>query len=356
MAFAKPELSNAERGYHERMADTIYSRGDPLRSPVSLQSPVSGVRSPVPLLTSSWDSPTDLQSSLDPQPLAELTHRVQGKLRLNFGYDRARAQTVLHVREQQQPLKVIRAFPLAHGGALVHVHNLSGGVLGGDHLQLTVEVEPEAYAQLTSTSATRLYRSRPSAPCAIQTSEVRVAQGALLEYLPDPIIPFAGSRYLQQTRIVLADGAGLFWWETIAPGRTACGELFAYDLLQTDFTITALNRPVAIERYKLVPSTNEIASPARLGVYRYYSSFYILKVGVEAAEWARLEGQLNMLARELSVPGEESWGVSLLVAHGLAVRGISRQGKDIAAGLYAFWRAAKQALYGREAVLPRKIY
>jgi hypothetical protein len=48
--------------------------------------------------------------------------------------------------------------------------------------------------------------------------------------------------------------------------------------------------------------------------------------------------------------------VSTLVAHGLAIRAVSKQGRDIAHGLQAFWHAAKIALYGQPAIPPRKIY
>ena len=34
----------------------------------------------------------------------------------------------------------IRAFPQANGGALVHLHNVSGGVLAGDRLLLQIAV------------------------------------------------------------------------------------------------------------------------------------------------------------------------------------------------------------------------
>src|SRR5205823_4167732 len=111
--------------------------------------------------------------------------RVWGQLHLGFVYDHAMRQTRLAICEQQPPLKVIRAFPLADGGALVHLHNLSGGILGGDQLSLTVEVGKDASAQLTSTGATRLYRSRPHLPSATQTTIMRVGEGGLLEYLPD---------------------------------------------------------------------------------------------------------------------------------------------------------------------------
>ncbi len=284
--------------------------------------------------------------------------KVAGTLHLEFVSAQChttKGKTVLHVREQLPPLKVVRAFPIPGGGALVHLHNVSGGVLGGDQLTLNVEVGSSAYAQLTSTSATRLYRCRPGMPASTQTSSIHVARDGLLEALPDPIIPFAGSQYIQYTRIELARGAGLFWWETLAPGRTAREELFAYTLLQLGLDISAEGRPIAIERLKLEPAKQQLVSRVRFGTYRYCGSFYICKVGLESATWLRLEQELTATAQQLSVPGVISWGVSSLVAHGLVVRVLSFGGKELATGLLAFWRQAKMALYGREAQPPRKI-
>lgn len=262
----------------------------------------------------------------------------------------------MQVHEQKPPLKVIRAFPLPEGGALVHLHNISGGVLGGDSLALNVEVAPGAYAQLTSTSATRLYRSSPQAPTSLQTTEVRIQERGLLEYLPDPLIPFAGARYRQQTRIELAEGAGIFWWETVAPGRTARGEVFDYDLVDISLAISTQNRPLALEHTKLEPKKRPVNALARLGIYRYFSSFYICKVGIDPARWLKLESQLSDLAHQLSTAGEVCWGVSTLVAHGLVVKALSCRSTELPAGLLAFWRAARLALYGREALPPRKMY
>jgi len=254
------------------------------------------------------------------------------------------------------PLKVVRAFPIPDGGALVHLHNVSGGVLGGDQLTLAVTIGPHAYAQLTSTSATRIYQCRPGLPASTQTSQIHIAQGGLLEYLPDPVIPFAGSQYVQHTHIELAPGAGLFWWEILAPGRTAREEVFAYTLLQLGLEICVADRPIAIERLKMEPAKQQLSSSVRFGPYRYCGSFYICKVGVDSATWLYLEQDLSTIAQQLSVSGTISWGVSSLAAHGLVVRVLSIGGKDISAGLTTFWHRAKMALYGREAHPPRKIY
>jgi urease accessory protein len=170
----------------------------------------------------------------------------------------------------------------------------------GDQLTINVDVGPQTQVQLTSTGATRLYRCRSDTPPARQTCTIRIQEGGLLEYLPDPLIPFAGSRYQQYTQIELAQNAGLFWWETVAPGRIARGELFAYDLLHLGLTISALSRPIAIESFKLEPQCRVLSSVARLGLFHSSSSFYICRVGLPAARWTQLEQELSELAQDLT--------------------------------------------------------
>jgi len=96
-----------------------------------------------------------------------------------------------------------------------------------------------AHAQITTTSATRIYRNRVDMPPSYQLNEITVAENGLLELLPDPLIPFAQSAYQQRTAIRLAEGAGLFWWETVTPGREARDECFDYDLLGLEVDIQA---------------------------------------------------------------------------------------------------------------------
>ena len=287
---------------------------------------------------------------------AESIQPVCGQLFLRFETRGAHSQTILAESEQRLPLRIVRAFQLDDGGALVHLHNLSGGVLGGDLLDLTVEVGSQATAQITSTGATRIYRTRKSAEPAHQRLQINIEEDGLLEYLPDQLIPFAGSRYRQETRIELGANAGLFWWETVAPGREAHDEIFVYDLLQFKTWISALGQPIAIEHMRIEPRRRSIFSLARLGKYAYFSTFYICRVGIEAGRWLELEKLLGELAEELSQPSKTVWGVSSLRAHGIVVRALSISGREISKGLPGFWRVAKRFLYDREAVLPRKVY
>src|SRR5690348_12893716 len=111
----------------------------------------------------------------------------------------------MRVGAQEPPWRVIGAFPLANGGALAHLDNVSGGVLAGDQLSLQVSVGPQAIAQVTSTGATRLYRHRSNVGASEQRVTLDIAPGGLLEYLPDPVIPFSGSRHRQVTQVTMAE-------------------------------------------------------------------------------------------------------------------------------------------------------
>lgn len=282
-----------------------------------------------------------------------MNYGANGRLDLHFSL--SNGQTVLRTLAQEPPLRVIRAFSGMDGAALVHLHNVSGGVLGGDQLEVQAEIAPHAQALLTTTGATRIYRQRGSGAVATQITQLRVGEGGLLEYLPDPLIPFAQARYHQATQVELAAGAGFFGWEIVAPGRVAHHELFQYDQLQLDLDIVACGRPIALERVCLEPSKRPLTSSVRLGNDRYFATFYACHTGWATQQWATLETQIDEMLRFVS-PANTLWGVSTLVDHGLAVRGVGMNSRQLNEGLVRCWQVAKRALYGMKAVLPRKIY
>jgi urease accessory protein len=289
------------------------------------------------------------------KPVLSLPNHVQASLRLDFERDELTGPTVLAASHQEPPLRVVRAFGLEDGAALVHLHNVSGGLLGGDRLRLAVNVGAGACVQITTTGATRIYRPREESPVTTQSNEVVLGENSLLEYLPDPLIPFAGARFSQRTVIRLSPGAGLFWWEILAPGREACGELFAYASVELKTDLVAIGRPIAVERIRIAPGSYRLSSLVRLGPYRTWATFYICRVGLEARAWLEVERDLRETVERLCVPGNTLWGISTLTSHGLVLRCLASRGRDVLPGLHALWRAAKVRLYGRDAVLPRKV-
>jgi len=281
--------------------------------------------------------------------------RVRASMRLDFSHDSATGSTFLAGSLQEPPLRVVRSFTLEDGTALAHLHNVSGGLLGGDHLALQVNLGCNTSVQLTTAGATRIYGHRRGFSPTTQCTQVAIGKGALLEYLPDATIPFARAHFLQRTSIDLAAGAGMFWWEILCPGREARGELFEYEQFEMKTCVTALGRKIAAENICLRPASQDVSSLARLGPYRYVATFYICRLGLDATAWSALEDRLRGLTSGLTRSGEILWGVSSLAAHGLIVRCLAYNGRDVSSGLQALWHEAKLQLYGREAIPPRKV-
>ncbi len=263
--------------------------------------------------------------------------------------------TILRVKQQQPPWRVIRGFRAPSGETLAHVHNLSGGILDRDTLEIQIDLGPGAQAQVTSTGATRIYRSRSPQGLASQRMHVNISDGAYLEYLPDQLIPYADSRFEQTACVELQNGASLIWWDRIAPGREASGEIFRFNSLASHFELISCGQPIAIERWTIAPLLERMDSVARLGPFRHFASCYVCRAGESPAYWKSFEAQLQIIADQLS-SAEILWGVTSLRAHGLAIRGVAINGRALAGGLVEFWKAAKWSLCGRVATLPRKVH
>ena len=238
----------------------------------------------------------------------------------------------LRVLRQDPPWKVIRAF-----GPLVHLHNVSGGILSGDRLSLHVDVA--APMLITTTGATRLYRHRAGAEDSEQLLHFSIAEGAMLEYLPDPLIPFAGSRHSQHTSISLGRHATLFWWEILA-------NTFQFERLKISSAIDICGQPAMREDFLLEPSKRPLTSPARMGKSTHLSSFNVLGEGKTSAFWSIMVDELRAIA--------PNWGISTLAAGGVTARALSSRHNPKM--LDALRNRASLLVTGKPAAPPRKVY
>jgi urease accessory protein len=275
--------------------------------------------------------------------------------RLALRFELAGRCTRMRVEAQEPPLRVVRAFQQQNGAVLVHLHNVSGGILAGDRLSLRIDVGSGTAAQVTSTGATRLHRHRAGARDSEQQVRINVAEGGLLEYLPDAVIPFAGSRYSQRTEISLANRATFFWWEILAPGRQASGETFLFDRIRLETELRSPTRPLLLENFLLEPSERPLNSEARLGKFTHTASFIACQVGLPPIKLREFEQALGEVARACTLPRVNIWGASALASDGVVVRGLSVTARDIPATLARFWNTARIFLTGEEALPPRKV-
>jgi urease accessory protein len=149
-----------------------------------------------------------------------------GSLQLDYRSEplRGESRTVVHNRHDG-PLRVLASlYPEAPGvchNVLVHP---PGGLVGGDRLDIGVNVAEAAHALITTPGATRFYRSA-GAP-ATQTLHATLAPGARLEWLPLETIAHSGCNARNTMRFELAPGAEMIGWDLLALGLPASGQPF----------------------------------------------------------------------------------------------------------------------------------
>ena len=114
-------------------------------------------------------------------------------------------------------------FPKSGAGTLEGVLiNTSGGVVGGDVLQVAIEAGADTSLVVTTQAAEKVYRS--SGPVAHIAVALRVASGARLAWLPQETIVFDRARLSRTIDVELAADARLIACEALLLGRTAMGE------------------------------------------------------------------------------------------------------------------------------------
>src|SRR3989442_350682 len=153
----------------------------------------------------------------DPEP-----GRVGRDGTLALALERRDGATVLGACRYRLPLQVLSPMALGDPAPVVSLLNPTGGLLRGDRLTIDVTIGPAAHGCLTTPSATKVYRTAGAA--AEQRVHIRLGAGAILEWVPDHTIPFAGSAFRQAIDCEAEDGATLILTDAFAPGRIARGE------------------------------------------------------------------------------------------------------------------------------------
>jgi urease accessory protein len=135
-----------------------------------------------------------------------------------------RGTRIAHVF-QRYPVRVM--FPRVSSSEVEEavLVNASGGVAGGDRLEIAITALGNASAAVTSQAAEKVYRAL-SEPARIST-RLKVSEAAKLAWLPQETIVFNRARLSRETQIDLASGAELLALEWLVLGRTAHGEELA---------------------------------------------------------------------------------------------------------------------------------
>jgi urease accessory protein len=170
---------------------------------------------------------------------------------------------------------------------------------------------------------------------------IHVGEGATLEYLPDHVIPHAGSALRQSLRVEMARGSRAIILDSMASGRVAHSERWSFTEIDSRTEVFACGRPAYLNRTKIIPATKR---PDRLGWMEEFD--YLTCMGLFAdgfMRWKEITAALNEVLK--SVPNVRG-GATLLSHGGCVARFLARSASDMTLANKKLWDAARGQVAG----------
>jgi len=176
-------------------------------------------------------------------PLVSRIHAGGGRVAVSLHANKS----VLSELSSAYPLKLLSPSN-QDATAIVYLLTYGGGLVGGDEVNLRVNVEPGARLILLSQGTTKVFKTRPGRRLASikvnhyavascddeapfitkQSLDFHLADNGLLLLLPEPVTCFRDASYNQYQRFHIQDNGSAVILDWITSGRLALGEDWAF--------------------------------------------------------------------------------------------------------------------------------
>jgi urease accessory protein len=253
---------------------------------------------------------------------------------------------------QRAPLHIYRPIyldPYQPGMAFIFMQQSGDGFVQGDRYRIDIDCAAGSAAHITTQALTKVYAARQN--FVTQLVNLRAGAGAVLEYLPDPVVPFRGSRLFQRTYVTADPDSTVLLSDTLLPGRVAHGEAHAYDLYWAE---TEVCRPdgtlLFADVLRLHPAAGD--DPKSIGLLGAYDVVATLSIVTRKLDPTAL---VSLMRSALAAyPAVLAGATELPDGCGAAARFLGTSSTAVQTALRSVWNAARLELLGAPAPNLRK--
>jgi urease accessory protein len=275
-------------------------------------------------------------------PIASPRLTIHGSAEIRFEHrDGATRLTRLF---HHDPLRVLFPNPRSGDLALGTLVTTSGGLVGGDRLDIAVSLGADARAMVTTQAAEKVYRS--IGPDVVVATDLKAGDGAWMEWLPQEAILFDGARLRRATSLDVAGSGRAMAGELLVFGRIARGERFTRGLARDAWEVRRDGRLIWADALHLDGDITEILDhPGCFGGASAYGT--ILYAAPDAER--HLNAARTLL--EFVTPGVRA--AATCFDGLLVIRWIGDPAHHLRQAYARFWSAFRSHAAGLPARLPR---
>jgi len=266
------------------------------------------------------------QLNIKSSTLRALCRQVEGK-------------SILVERYHESPLKITKTFgEPATNGLKVYMMDVSPGLMDGDHYKVTIGLEKHSHLIVTNQSFAKVH---PAVGDGAKTDyHFSIGENAILEYMPEPTIPYKDSILHASTTFHLEAGASLLYCDITTPGRTHRDEKFQFKQFSTTTEVNRNGKRIAYDHYQLIPTIHRHQVVGALEHYTHQAVFWIFS--------SQANDILLQLIRELFPSLVESRilaGASLASEQGIIVRMLGLSVWELQQACDHIWNVCRHKLW-----------
>lgn len=225
-----------------------------------------------------------------------------------------------------------------NGEAMIYLMASCPGLFNRDTQHIAFDVNEGAHLFLTDTSATELHPSGNFDP-SVQDIQFHLKPNSVLEYIPDPIIPFKDSNFKGKTSVYMEKGSQAFVTDIVAAGRVGRHELFEYLGYHNSFEVYWDHELHVSDTIHLDPKSI-LTRQGVLGDHTHFGTLWILSERITSEHLNYVQQTLPELCEKEHCYG----GVTSLEKNGLAVRLVGYSSETIQNIMKQYWSYFRKEL------------
>jgi len=236
-------------------------------------------------------------------------------------------------------------YPDETGWAYLYLVNPTGGLVGGDRIEIEIALDEQAHVFVSTPSATKVYKTLGD----VSSQEIKVIlkRGGVFEYMPAAIIPFAQSVYHQKTTIHMEEGTAALILDFFTTGRLGRGENLQFSEYRSSFEAEYGEDLIVCERMLLKPRDVDYRLLGFLESGCAAAALYFIFDNPDAEK--RLVEDLYAMIQGM---GEVIAGVSSLPSKGVVVRLLGKKTRFVEKAILEIWCVARKAILATDSYAP----
>lgn len=190
---------------------------------------------------------------------------------------------------------------------------LGGGVVEGEHYNISIELKENARAVVTTQAANKVYKCENDLE-SLQETMVKLHENSVLEYINDPVILYRDAKYKQENKIYMTKSSTLIYTDGITSGWSPDKKRFQYKRARLKTDIYVDDNLVLSDNMIINPRESNIDDLGFMEGYKNFATLIIINDNINDKVIEELRYKVSEFNLDVNV------GISSIEVNGFIVR------------------------------------